>query len=97
MIYETKVIVKISMAASGAGAVTVARAAMTKEVVSEWVVYWSKELKTKITHSNLNEPIFVIGKEGKFWNVIIGERIGWIIAEDWLELKPLERETNDRK
>jgi hypothetical protein len=51
--------------------------------------YWSKELNSRVTFSNPGEPIFVIRKDEEYWNVIIGERIGWIIVKDWLEIKPL--------
>jgi len=51
--------------------------------------YWTKKLNCKVTFSNPSEPIFVIKKCDKFWNVLIGEKIGWIIVEDWLTIKKL--------
>ena len=54
-----------------------------------WPEYWSKELNSRVSFSNPNEPIFLVKNEGKYWNVIIGERGGWIIVEDWLRLKAL--------
>jgi len=52
--------------------------------------YWTKRLGgTKVIYSNPKEPIFVVSREDKYWNVIIGEKIGWIIAEEWLELKEI--------
>jgi hypothetical protein len=62
--------------------------AMHSSARSTWQ---NKELRTKITYSNPQEPIFVIKKENLYWNVIVGERIGWIIAEKWHNTKNLEK------
>ena len=44
---------------------------------------WTNHFGSKVHYSKLGEPIFLIGAEGIFWNVIIGEHIGWIVAESW--------------
>ena len=51
---------------------------------------FSKELMSTVACSIPGEPIFVVEKEDKYWHVIIGERIGWIIVEDEAELKNLK-------
>jgi len=52
-------------------------------------VWRNTELHTKITYSNPQEPIFVIKKENLYWNIIVGERIGWIIIEKWLGIREM--------
>jgi hypothetical protein len=59
------------------------------EMAGETAQLWSQELNMKVTYSNPKEPIFVIEKKGKQWHVIIGEKIGWIVAEEFLEIQPL--------
>jgi len=41
-------------------------------------------------YSNANTPIFVISKSDDIWHVIIGEKIGWIVVRDWMNLKSLD-------
>jgi len=53
------------------------------------VKFWSEQTNSKVTYSNPSEPIFLIKAEDFYWNVIIGEKIGWIIAEEWLGIKEL--------
>jgi len=82
LIYETKDIAALPGNHTGKAAIETA----------EKVKYWlERDLKSKVEYTQLNEPIFVLKKEenDKFWNVIVGEKIGWIIAEEWMELKLL--------
>jgi hypothetical protein len=53
--------------------------------------YWSKELNSRVTYSDPGEPIFVLKKDGEFWNVIVGEKIGWIVVVNWMKIKQLEK------
>jgi len=95
LIYETKKIAAWAKATpSPCSAWTAAEVAVAAEtavvaVVAVAAEYWSKRLNSRVLFSNPGEPIFLIKKEDKYWNVIIGEKIGWIIADDWLGLKLL--------
>lgn len=51
--------------------------------------YWEHKLKSKVVFCLPKEPIFVIEKQNIHWHVIIGNKIGWIEAANWLELKEL--------
>jgi hypothetical protein len=51
--------------------------------------YLSTKTNSKVTYSKPGEPIFKIKEDGKYWNVIIGEKVGWIIVASWLEIKEL--------
>lgn len=61
--------------------------------LSNSVAWWSTELKEKVTRANPGELVYLLDRIDKWWHVIIGERIGWIIAEDWLSFKTYS--TND--
>jgi len=59
------------------------------------VAFWTRYLKTKVLFSLPEEPVLVLKKEQEFWNVIIGEKIGWIIDCEWIELERIE-ENNEK-
>ena len=48
------------------------------------IEWWSVNLGMKVRCIQPNEVIFVFEKKGKFWRVITGEMIGWLIMKDWL-------------
>lgn len=52
--------------------------------------FWSQYLKSKVIFSLPKEPIYVISKDHHYWHVIIGNKFGWIIVRDWLQIKQLE-------
>jgi len=56
---------------------------------------WSKHFGSKVVFTSPKEPIFVIEKCDNIWNVLIGEKTGWITAEKWLEIKPLVLENDN--
>ena len=59
---------------------------------------WTIELKSKVTYTTPNEPILLLSYitpesfDGDYWHVIVGERVGWIIAYGWLHMKLLEKQ-----
>jgi len=53
-------------------------------------IYWSKELNCTVRYSKPNE-IFIflkeeIVEEHKYLNVLFGDKHGWIVYKDWLEI-----------
>jgi hypothetical protein len=54
--------------------------------------FWSRILRSKVMCANPEDTIFVMSKEDKYWNVIIGEKIGWVIVVNGL-VKPVEMTT----
>lgn len=102
LIYETKQASDKALAATtlaadrsgllAQGAAFAASASLTAAGGVSLGDHWSEKLKSKVLYSNPREPIFVIKKEEeRFWNVIIGEKIGWIIVQNWLEIKELKQ------
>jgi len=62
----------------------------TDEFVKNVIENWSVESGRKVLFSQPHEPIFLVEEPvDNFWNVIIGERVGWIIEGDWLGIKEL--------
>jgi hypothetical protein len=67
-------------------------------------MYWRNRTNGIVHGTKPNEPIFLIEETveefkhqtdtivAKFWHVIIGDKVGWIIVQDWLEIKPLRKD-----
>jgi hypothetical protein len=49
----------------------------------------TRQLGMKVTFCEPKEPILVLQKNGIYWNVIVGEKIGWIVTREILNIKPL--------
>ena len=52
---------------------------------------WTSHFSSKVHYSELGEPILLIKAEEIYWNVIIGEKIGWIVADSWTDIEPLSK------
>jgi hypothetical protein len=60
--------------------------------------YWAKKLNCFTYFSNIDDLIFIVEieksnteEEPEYWKVIIGERVGWIIKEKWMEFNLIEK------
>jgi hypothetical protein len=51
--------------------------------------YWSIRLGKPVLYTEKNIPILVLNSKEKFYEVLAGDRKGWIIYQDWLELKEI--------
>lgn len=51
--------------------------------------YWSQKLNTNVSYTIPEDIFFVIEKQEKYWFVISGEKIGWIIVHS--EERDLEK------
>jgi len=51
------------------------------------VDYWSKELNCKVRYSEPGEVFMVLKQKNEFTHVLFGEKQGWIINQDWLEIE----------
>ncbi len=77
---------KEKAASSGIGIDSDRSVAITREVMTDSVKWWSKALDCQVTYISPNSCFTVIELDGKFTRVI-GEQVGWIIAdvrEDWV-------------
>jgi hypothetical protein len=51
--------------------------------------YWANKFKCKVWATRPNVPFLILDKRDKYWNVLIGDRIGWIIMRPWLTVKEI--------
>jgi len=64
----------------------------SERIARNFVRDWSHILKAKVSVLLPSQPILLLSVENdKICKVIVGEKIGWIIAEDWLRIDRLER------
>ena len=51
--------------------------------------YWTRKLGKSVSYTDKNIPLLVLNNKEKYVEVLAGDRKGWIIVEDWLELKEI--------
>ena len=51
-----------------------------------YAAYWSRELGKPVSYCDLKTPLLVLGVEEKYIEVLAGDKRGWIINEDWLNI-----------
>lgn len=85
-------------AAAAAGALGVVRAqdaqlaAHTARHVAVGAAYWSKKFDKPVNYCNPPTLLLVLSVKEKYVEVLAGDQKGWIINEDWLEIKEIVHE-----
>ncbi len=51
--------------------------------------YWTRKLGKPILYVEKNVPLLVLNTKGEYIEVLAGDRKGWIVYRDWLEIKEL--------
>jgi len=51
--------------------------------------YWSKKFGKSVSYCNPKTPLLVLAVEEKYVEVLAEDKRGWIINEDWLEIKEI--------
>jgi hypothetical protein len=51
--------------------------------------YWTRELGKPVSYCNPKTPLLVLSVDKKYVEVLAGDRKGWIINENWFELKKI--------
>ena len=54
-----------------------------------YAAYWSRELGKPVGYCDLKTVLLVLSVKEKYIEVLAGDKVGWIINEDWLELKKI--------
>jgi len=94
IIYPTRekatVAAMMTIRAQGTPWAATARTSLDPSLVSMAASYWSKELNCTVRYSEQNE-IFIFLKEEiieeqKYLNVLFGDKQGWIVWKNWLEI-----------
>ena len=52
--------------------------------------YWTRKLGKSVSYTDKNIPLLVLNNKEKYVEVLAGDRKGWIVIEDWLELKEID-------
>ena len=51
--------------------------------------YWSNQLGKSISYTEKNIPLLVLNNEENFYEVLAGDKKGWIIFKDWLKIREI--------
>ena len=51
--------------------------------------YWSKKFDKPVSYCNPQTPLLVLSVKEQYIEVLAGDKKGWIINMDWLELKEI--------
>jgi len=54
--------------------------------------YWTRELGKPVSFCNPLAPLLVLSVKEKYIQVLAGDKVGWIINEDWLNIKEIVNE-----
>jgi len=73
--------------AAAAGAVAPWPGALVAETEA---AYWSKRLNCKVGYGKPEEVFMVLKQKDEFAHVLFGEKQGWIINKNWLEIKRIK-------
>jgi hypothetical protein len=76
-------------AASAALATTATDAGTTAPAAAAYASAWTMELGKPVSYCYPLTPLLVLSVDKKYVEVLAGDRKGWIINEDWLEIKEI--------
>ena len=51
--------------------------------------YWTEKLQKPVSYCEHETPLLVLTVEEKYVEVLAGDKKGWIIYRDWLELEEI--------
>jgi len=51
--------------------------------------YWSTKLDKSVSYCNPLTPLLVLNADNRYAEVLVGDKVVWIINEYWLELKEI--------
>jgi hypothetical protein len=55
--------------------------------------YWSEKLGKPVSYCNPQTPLLVLSVKEQYIEVLAEDKVGWIINEDWLNIKEIDYET----
>jgi len=51
--------------------------------------YWTRELGKPVSFCDPETPLLVLSVKEEYIQVLAGDKVGWIINEDWLNIKEI--------
>lgn len=52
--------------------------------------YWSEQFGKPVSYAEKNIPLLVLNNKVNFYEVLVGNRKGWIIYKDFLNIKEID-------
>jgi hypothetical protein len=63
--------------------------ATSSTIPAALAVYWARELGKPVSYCNPQTPLLVLSVKEQYIEVLAGDKKGWIINMDWLEIKDI--------
>ena len=60
------------------------------EASAYWSAYLSNRFGKPFSYTEKNIPLLILNSKENFYEVLAGDRKGWIIYRDWLNLKEID-------
>ena len=51
--------------------------------------YWTKKLQKPVSFCNPETPLLILSADKEYVEVLAGDKKGWIIYQDWLDIKEI--------
>ena len=64
--------------------------AIDAEAAAAAAAFWSNRLGKFVFYVDKNTPILILNNKEEYIEVLVGEKKGWIIYRDWLNLKEID-------
>jgi hypothetical protein len=71
------------------GAIAAADHFATVHHAASTTAYWTRKLGKLILYVEKNVPLLVLTVEEKYVEVLAGDRKGWIVYRDWLDIEEI--------
>jgi len=76
-------------AAAAAAEAATATAAAAKTAAAATCAYWTRKLGKPVSFCDLETPLLVLSIKEEYIEVLAGDKVGWIINKDWLNIKEI--------
>ena len=63
--------------------------AIDAEAAAAAAAFWSNRFGKPVSYAEKNIPLLILNNKEKYVEVLAGDRKGWIICEDWLNIKEI--------
>lgn len=78
---------EVATAASANGFGSSATAAEDSPSAASFADFWSRKLGKLVSYYSPRTPLLILSMENEFVEVLAGDKKGWIIFKDWLNIK----------
>jgi hypothetical protein len=79
-------------AAAAAAGLVAGAVSLLQPIAGGVAAFWSKRFGKPVSYAEKNIPLLILNDKEEYVEVLAGARKGWIIYQDWLELKEISNE-----